>query len=142
MSDAWKISLTITIILISSKDNNDEECVIYWKNDNIEIMINDKEDKVVEELFELLLNRYQKNLQESMKSSGFVFAYVHLLYFKCHKINPNRGRSSVDSPDWIKNKKVTINPFNKKDNKWFQYAVNVALNHKVIGEKFWKNKKN
>ena len=80
-------------------------------------MINDKEYKVVEELFELLLNGYQKNLQESVKSSGFVFAYIHLLYYKCHKINPNRGGSNIDSPDWIKNKKATINPFNKKDNK-------------------------
>ena len=29
------------------------------KSDNMEIMINDKADEVVEELFESLLNRYQ-----------------------------------------------------------------------------------
>ena len=43
--------------------------------------------------------------------------------------NPNRGRSYVDSPDWIKNKKATKNPINKKDNKYFQIHVTVALNH-------------
>ena len=68
-----------------------------------------------------------------MKFSEFVFVYVHLLYYKCHKINPNSGGSYIDSPDWIKNKKVTINPINKKD-KCFQYAVTVALNHEEIGK--------
>ena len=38
-----------------------------------------------------------------MKGSEFVFDYVQLLY--CHKINPNRSGSYIDSPDWIKNKK-------------------------------------
>ena len=33
------------------------------------------------------------------------------------------------SPDWITNKKATINPINKKDSKCFQLAVTVALNH-------------
>ena len=37
-----------------------------------------------------------------MKGSEFAFSYVHLLHYKCHKINPNRGGSYVDSPDWIK----------------------------------------
>ena len=68
-----------------------------------------------------------------MKGSEFVFDYVHLLYYKCHKINLNRGGSYIDSPDWIKNKTGTINLINKKDYKCFQYAVTVALNHKEIG---------
>ena len=38
-----------------------------------------------------------------------------------------------DSPDWMKNKKATINPINKKDNKCFQYRLTVALNHEEIG---------
>ena len=48
-----------------------------------------------------------------MKDSKFVFDYVHLLYYKYHKINPNRGGSYIDSPNWIKNKKATINLINK-----------------------------
>ena len=36
-----------------------------------------------------------------MKGSEFVFDYVHLLYYKCHKIDPNHGGSYIDSPDWI-----------------------------------------
>ena len=76
-------------------------------------MINDEADEVKKEIFKSLKNRYQNNWQ-LIKSSEFVFNYVNLLYYKCHKINPNRGGQYIDSPDWIKNKKATIDPTNKK----------------------------
>ena len=72
--------------------------------------------------------------QDSLKGSEIVFDYFHLLYYKCHKINSDHGRSYIHSPDWIKNKKATINPINKKDNKCFQYTLTVALNHEEIGK--------
>ena len=50
------------------------------------------------------------------------------------KKNLNHGGSNIDSPDWIKNKKATINSINKKDNKCFQYTVTVALNYVEIGK--------
>ena len=65
---------------ISSKDNyedNDKEHVMHSQKDDIEIMINDKADEVIEELFKPLLNRYQNNLKKSMKGSEFIFDYVH-----------------------------------------------------------------
>ena len=67
-----------------------------------------------------------------MRKSDFFFNYVQLLYYICHKINLNRSGSYIDSPDWTKNKKATLNPINKKDNKCFQYAVTVALNYEEI----------
>ena len=39
--------------------------------------------------------------------------------------------SYTDTSDWIKNEKCTINPQNK-DDKCFQYAAAIALNHKKI----------
>ena len=65
-----------------------------------------------DELFDSLKNRYQNNL-ESMRDSEFVFDYVQLLDYKCH------GGSYIDFPDWIKHKKATINPINKKNNNVF-----------------------
>ena len=56
----------ITINFISSKDNNYEEYAIHSKSDNIEIMISDKTDGTIEQVFNLLKNRNQNNLQ-SMK---------------------------------------------------------------------------
>ena len=69
---------------------------------------------------------------KSMRGSEFVFDYVDVLHYKCHKINPNRGGSYIDSPDWIKNKKATINPINEKYKKCFQYDVIVVLNYEQI----------
>ena len=93
-------------------------------------MIND-EAELIKELFDSQKLKYQKNL-ELIRGIEFIFDYVHLLYYKCHKINPNCGGSSIDSPDRIKNKKATINPINKKDNECFQYAVIVVLNYEQI----------
>ena len=53
-----KIKLSIAINFISSKETN-EESVMHSKSDNIEIMIYDKADEAIQELFELLLFRYQ-----------------------------------------------------------------------------------
>ena len=82
-SETWKIQLTIAINFISSK-NNDDECVIHSRSDNIEIMINDKADEVIE-VFHSLLSRYQIGLETSMKGSDFVFNCVHLLNYVCHE---------------------------------------------------------
>ena len=86
---------------------------MHSKSDIIEFMIYDNAEEVIEELFELLLNRYQIGLETSMGGSDFVFYYVFLLYVKCLKLNPNRGGSYIDSPDWIKTKK-------KKNKKFHQ----------------------
>ena len=82
----------MAIKFMSSKDTG-EECVMHSKSYNIEIMIFDKADKVIEERFESLLSRYQTGLEKTMKGSTFVFDYVDLLYYKCHKRNPNCGGS-------------------------------------------------
>ena len=95
----------------------------YSKSDIIEIEINDEAGEV----FDSLKNRDQNN-SELMKGSAFVFDYVHLLYYKCRKINLNRSGLYIDSLDWIKNKKATLNPINKEDNKSFP----VALHHAKI----------
>ena len=40
--------------------------------------------------------------------------------------------SYINSPEWIKNKGVTVNPKNTKDNNCFQYAITAALNYQNI----------
>ena len=95
-SDMWRTQLTIANNFICSIDN-DEEHVMHSRSNNIEIMINDEADEAIKELIDSLKNRYQNDL-ESVKGSEFVLDYVHLLYYKCHKI------SYMDSRDWIINK--------------------------------------
>ena len=122
ISDRWKIQLTTTINLVSSKDDNNEIREMHEKHDNIKIMMNYETDEVIEELFQSLKKRYQSYMNKQNVD------YVHYLYYKCHKINPSSNGSYRESPDWIKNKNATINYINKKDNKCFQCAVTVALN--------------
>ena len=80
--------------VISSKDDNDEEHVMYSKSDNIEIMVSDETAEIIKNLFNSLKNRCQNNLH-LMRGSEFVFDYVHLLYYKCHNIILNRGGSYI-----------------------------------------------
>ena len=63
-----------------------------------------------------------------MRETEFVFDSVDSLYHKPHKISLNRGGSYIDSPKWLKNKNATTNPKNN-DDKCFQYATTIALNH-------------
>ena len=98
-----------------------------------------KEEKFITELFQSRLSRYQIALETSMKSSDFVFDCVHLLYYKCLKRNTSCVGSYIESPNWIKNKKVTINTINKNDNKFFQFAATLALNHEKNWKKSWKS---
>ena len=46
-----------------------------------------------------------------MRGSDFIFVCLNLLHYKCDKINIKRGGSYIDSPDWIKKKKATMNTF-------------------------------
>ena len=69
------------------------------KSDDLEPEINE----IIEELFESLLKRYQKGLEEKLRGSEFIFDGVDLLYYKLHRISLNRGRTYTDSPEWLKN---------------------------------------
>ena len=70
-------------------------------------------------LFKSLFSRYQIGLETSRKDTGFISGCLNLLSSKYSKINLNRVRSYLDSPDWIGSKKATIIPINKNDNKCF-----------------------
>ena len=65
-----------------------------------------------------------------MRGSEFIFDSADALYYNLNKVSLSRGGSYIDSSKWLKNKKATINPKNK-DDKYFQYAVTVALNYIV-----------
>ena len=105
----WKIQLTIAITFISSK-GTDKERVIHSKSDNIESTIYDHADEVIkslveslfksvlEELFQLLPNRYPIGLEISMRGGNFIFHCEYLLCYKYHEINSNCDGSNIDSP--------------------------------------------
>ena len=107
---------------------------MHTKSNNVEIMMCSETDEIIKDLFESFLQKYQEGLEESMRGSKFAYDSVDALYYNLNKVSLSRGKSNIDSPKWLKNKKATINPKNN-DDKCFQYALTVALNY----EKFKKD---
>ena len=50
-----------------------------------------KQDEIIDELFESLLQRYQKDLEEKIRRSEFALDSVDLLCHKLYKISLNRS---------------------------------------------------
>ena len=112
-SDTWKIQLTIAINIISSR-YAEEERVTQSNNENIKFASSNDTNKVVAKFLESLRSRYQDNLETSMRGIEFIFNSVQMVYWICHKVKYRRGGPCIDSPDWIKKKKVTKNQKNKR----------------------------
>ena len=64
--------------------------------------------------------------------SSYVFEKVDLLRYHFHKVILKRSSSYIPSPDWVHNKKSTINPNNIDDNDCFLYSIVAALNYQSI----------
>ena len=106
----WKLQLTAEIRFASLKPGSDETRVMHRKSNNEEVMNGSDTDEIIKGLFESFLQKYEKNLQEKMKGSDSEFDGVDFLYYDFNKISSNRGGSYIDSPKWIKNKKINNKP--------------------------------
>ena len=100
----WKFQLIMASNFMSSKDS-DETHIMHTKINNIKIMIGNGTDEINRGLFESLLQKYQKGLEESTRGSEFVFDSIDILCYKLHKISLNRGGSYIDSPQWLRKKR-------------------------------------
>ena len=120
----------MAINFISSKDS-DETRTMHTKSNNVEIMMDSETDEIIEDLFESFLQKYQEGLEESLRGIEFAYDSVDALYYNLNKVSLGRGRSYIDSPKWLKNKKAIINPKNK-DGNCFLYALTVALNYEKM----------
>ena len=78
---------------------------IHSQSDNIEIMVVADTNEIIKNLFNSLLQRYQKGLEESMRGSDFVFDYVESLNYIFHKVDLKRSGSYIKPLEWIKNEK-------------------------------------
>ena len=119
--------MTAEINFISLKPSSDETRIMHTRSDNEEFMNGSDTDEIIKGLFESFLQKYEENLQNKIRGSEFEFDGVNFLYCDFNKISLNRSGSYIDSPQWLKNKKSTINPKNN-DHECFQYAVTLGLN--------------
>ena len=65
-----------------------------------------KEMKLLKNFLDHFLIYIKNNLETSMRGSGFICDCVHLLYYKCHKIDPNHCESYIDFTVKSKSKKT------------------------------------
>ena len=129
-SNEWKIQINMHVNFVSSKDTEETRTIFVW-SDNEEIRLGNETDDIVKGLLNSFLNNYQNEEIILRNGSNFVFESVDLLSYHIHKTSLKRGKSYIKSPEWVLNKRATINPKNK-DNKCFQYSITVALNHQNI----------
>ena len=129
-SNEWKIQINMHVNFVSSNDTGEIRTIFVW-SDNEEIRLGNETDDIIKGLINSFLNNYQKEEIILRNGSGFVFESVDLLSYHVHKTSLKRGKSYIKSPEWLINKRATINPKNK-DNKCFQYSITVALNHQNI----------
>ena len=110
---AWKIQISMRVNFISSKDTEETHTIYVW-SDNESIMLGNETDNIIKELFESILDNYQKEEQIMREGSDFIFESAELLDYKLHKTSLKRGGSYIESHEWLKNKEATISPKNKK----------------------------
>ena len=117
----WKIQLNMGVNFISINDTG-EIRTTYVNGDNEEIRLGNETYGIINRLIESFLSKYQNEEKILRNGSNFIFESVNLLTYHIHKIDLKRGKSYIKSPEWILNKRATINP-KSKDNKCFQYSI-------------------
>ena len=127
-SNERKIQINMHVNFVSSNDPG-EVCNIFVWSDNQEIRLGNETDDIIKRLINSFLNNYQKEEIILRNGSNFVFESVDLLSYHIHKTSLKRGSSYIQSPEWILNKKATINPKNE-DDYCFEYSIASALHHK------------
>ena len=128
-SNEWKIEINMHVNFISSNATGETRYIFVLSINDISL--GNETDDIIKGLLNSFLTNYQNEEAILRNGSNFVFESVDLLSYHIHKTSLKRGKSYIKSPEWVINKRATINPKNK-DNKCFQYSITVALNHQKI----------
>ena len=127
-----KIQIDIGFNMIQISNN----CRIthFSRSDNEIYRPSSNTNKLLRQLITSLYERFEDDLELSQEISSFVYESVEECNIHFHKIDLRRGASFIDTPDWLKPKKATINPQNNDDVYCFMYAVTIALYNKELGK--------
>ena len=123
----WKIQISMHVNFIFSKDTGETRTIYVW-SDNVSIMQGSDTYDIITEIFRSFLHNYQEELTK-IKGRDFVFGGVEIVDYKLDRERLRRGGSYLKSPEWLANKKATINPKNKNDDECLQWSTISALNY-------------
>ena len=125
MNEGCKVKLTVDAVYRLKKDPNDKRT----------LHIKSKNTTDIDEIFSQLIKKHEE-LSKSLKNIDLASEGIESITYNFTEII--KMNTFVESPEWLKNKKCTINPQNN-DNKCFQYAVTPALYHQqIMGSKFFR----
>ena len=113
--------------------SNNRRITHFSRSDNEICRPSSNTNKLLRQLLTSLYEKYQNDLELSREKSSFVYERVEECNVHLHRIDLRRGALFIDSPEWLKSKKATINPQNN-DVYCFMYAVTVALFNKEFGK--------
>ena len=133
----WKIQISMRVNFISSEDTGETRTIYVW-SDNLSIMRGSDTDDIIRELFKSFLRNYREELK-IIKGSDFVFEIAELMDYKLHRVCLTSGGSYIRSPEWLANKKATVNPKNKNDEECLRWSTISALNYNEIMKKEFEN---
>ena len=101
-----QLSMRVNFMCITDKEKTR---TFYVNSDNEEIRSSDDTNNI-NKIFESFLSNCQKEEQILRNSSNYTFESIDMLGIHFHDIKLKRDSSYIKSPDWILNKKATINP--------------------------------
>ena len=86
----------------------------------------------IKEIGESISRNHEEGIENHLVSSGLSHDCINGVYAIFVKINSPGGLSYIPTPEWLFNKKATVNPNNNKrgDNKCFHYAILIAIHEK------------
>ena len=128
-----KIQLDIRITTENILNPGDKRNFIV-RSDNTVPLYTDDTTESVENLIKSLGEHYEEQILVSKKGSNFRCCNIDSLNIYIHEVQLNRGGSYIETPNWVKAKKTTINPKNTTDDYCFAHSVVIALYHKQIGK--------
>ena len=105
----------------------------FSRSDNIICMSSSNTNKIMDKLLTSFQEKFDDDLVLSQEGSSFVYESVEECNMHFHKIDLRRGSSFIDTPEWLKNKKATINLQNTNNAYCFMYAIAIALFHEALG---------
>ena len=127
-----KIQIDIGFNMVHISDNR--RITHSSRSDNVICMPSSNANKILEQLLSSLYEKFNDDLQLSRESSSFVYESVEECNIHFHKKDLRRVTSFIDTPEWLKHKKATINTQNVNNVYCFMYAATTALYHSELGK--------
>ena len=127
-----KIQIDVCFNMTHISDNR--RTMHFSRSDNVICMPSrSNTNKLLGQLVTSLNEKFQDDSELSGESSSFVYESVEECNIHFHKIDLRRGASFIDTPEWLKHKKVTINPQNENNGYCFMDAATIAFYDRDLG---------